>query len=717
MKKYIYPIWFGKKYVITYLLTVFLLVFVTNILLHIIPGKAEVQYQEFQIEGISGYSIDENRYIPTNNDPQIYVKYNAESIVGLYLEFTAPLPEETIMQVYYPDSNINYSESNSSVFVLPAESTKIELCIPKAENGVLRLDINGEFQLSSIAGNTNVESAVAFLYTDRVICIICWFICFIIGYLICSVLYQFTFIREFAKRKLEFIHCFAQKIKSTLFLVLCTILTTIFVGCCIEFLLCTFAQRAFNVKEFYIVAAILLFLISLVKLKIFYKEKIELVVFGVLFLLGIIFSLDMPVAVGLSWDDQTHYNKIIADARFNSGYGSVAENKFSDDLADSVYDRISRKEKDRELNILYGSGKVVNIQTQPFTIKDLGYIPAIIGTWLSYGLCLPFTATIIVTRITNVIFFAVMVALSMKNVRSGKMLIAVFAFIPTVFFLASSFSYDTWLTVLLIYGFSKYFRELQYRDEPLNWRRFWGIFLPLFLSLGPKPVYAPILFLTAYMPREKFQDKKWCYAYRLCFILAALIMLFGLWYIITGRFDLGVGDLRGGSGVNPMGQLAYIRENFSEFGLTLATFLKSYFSYGNCVNYLTFMAYMGAVNMPFISIVLLLFTALTDRMPQDKKTIPMIMKVGAVIMYVIIGGICALSMYIIFTPVGELSINGCQGRYIIPAILPVLYIISRCGYKIWVRQRIKVEYYNMALLVVSVTFLMYNLWINCVVKY
>ena len=380
------------------------------------------------------------------------------------------------------------------------------------------------------------------------------------------------------------------------------------------------------------------------------------------------------------------------------------------------YSREKRKENEAEYSEI-SRHAYLEKSSYSFVYKDIAYLPFIMGVWIAYGLCLSFNLTIVFVRFFNLLIIGILIYLSMRRLKTGKMLVAAFAMIPTVFFLAVSYSYDSWLTFLLLYAFCRYFGELQRKEESLTLAGFLGIFIPAFLALLPKIVYAPMLFLMAYMPKEKFKEKKWCLAYRACFVFAALVVVAGILYFASGRFTWGTGDTRGGEEVNADMQIQYILANPGTFFSILKEFLKGYLSYENSGQYLTYMAYMGLVNMPFIPIIILVVTALFDRSSSDTKTVPIISKAGAVLMVIIIAAICAAAMYIAFTPVGLNTVNGCQGRYLLPALFPLLYMVSRFGRFTEFRKKISIEIVNMAIIFVSVGFLMYNLWVNCVVKY
>lgn len=708
--------------IVLYFVVSFCLIFVGNIIMHIVPYEQQ-GYADLMINRVSGYGVEKNYFTATNEDPQLYLITGKEDsmIQGIHVDFVKPLEKDMLMEVYYPDLLGQYSEERTRKCQLSKGQKSVDVTIERGQYSEVRIDINGNFELGAVCYDST-SNRIA--YSEVKIRYVVWLIDFMLAAIVCFILLHVkrikNMIERFNSRCCSFVVNKILSKSARIFGI--GIFCSIIGGIVIEAFFLVFSHRSYNPKEVAIISLLLFVFYSFVFLKVFYKEKIEFMVAVLILLSGISFSAVMPVSLGVCWDDETHYINTVKAARAINGTITAADMKLKELHVETIfhqeeYSSEYQEKRIKAYNELYEEGGYEKVEGTPFSINTIGYLPEILGIWFSYGLCLSFSQSIIFIRIINVLFVAVMIYLSMKNVKSGKMLIAVFAFVPTVFFLASSFSYDTWLTVMLIYGFSRYFRELQHRDEPLTWGRFLGIFIPLLLALGPKIIYAPLLFLTAYMPKSKFKEKKWRYAYRACFICTAVIMVAVVCYVVSGRYDLGIGDLRGGETVNAMQQLLYIKANLGEFYSTLRTFLKGYFSYENSVTYLTFMAYMGLVNLQWIPLLLLFFTALSDRLKEDAKTIPLFNKLFAILMYVMTGAICAVAMYISFTPVGSTQIAGCQGRYILPAVFPVLYMISRFGGGMLLLQKVKAEYYNMILIGTSVTFLMYNLWVNCAVKY
>lgn len=693
--------------------------FVGNIVLHIFPLP---NITGLEVTQTHSYHIDNNKYTMTDSDPQMIVENMKGNVDGVCIEFTQALSQDTNIQLFVPNEQGIFEEKNSYKIQGKAGENKVQISFPKGEYEILRVDIDGTFFLKRIY-QLPVSKQLAFVNESACYCM--WAICTLLALLITIVGFYISSISEVYEKVYFAITKTYKRIVKTesVGCVMIGIMIALMSGLICEFMISRIKRMQYSRSEMMIVVTLVFIIYTIIRMRKWYEKRIEAMVCIIMIMCGMVFTTVMPVSVGVSWDDEIHYLQTAKAARGLLGDISSADQMFKDTYTDIIYNpeynysKDGQKAKVKQYDEEYEKGECVTIEGSRVTMHSIGYIPAIIGMWIGFGLFLPFSATIILMRFVNVVFIAILLYFAMKNVKSGKLLIAAFALIPTVFFLASSFSYDTWLTMLMLYGFTRYFGELQRKDKMFTLRDFLLIFIPLFLALPPKIVYAPMLFLTAYMPSKKFKEKKWCYAYRACFILAALVCVAGIAFILSGKINLGTGDTRGGD-VNPMMQLAYIISDLPGYSKTLTGFLANYFSYNSSSSYLTFMAYAGEIKWQWFSIIILFFTAFTDRIPEiDRKTIPVICKLESAVMVWIIGAICATVMYLAFTPVGLDQINGCQGRYIIPALFPMLYEVSRFGGKSIICNKVKKEYYNMGVIAASVVFLMCNLWINIVSKY
>ena len=91
----------------------------------------------------------------------------------------------------------------------------------------------------------------------------------------------------------------------------------------------------------------------------------------------------------------------------------------------------------------------------PFYGKaHVAYIPAAIGLWAARLLGLATTQAFLLGRLMTFACYAALTYFACKRLRSGKMVLATCALVPTAVFLASGYSYDFWLIGFLMLGFA-----------------------------------------------------------------------------------------------------------------------------------------------------------------------------------------------------------------------------------------------------------------------
>ena len=102
-------------------------------------------------------------------------------------------------------------------------------------------------------------------------------------------------------------------------------------------------------------------------------------------------------------------------------------------------------------------------------------------------------------------------------------------------------------------------------------------------------------------------------------------------------------------------------------------FMRSYISLDNAGQYLTNMGYLGDGEHAGLLTVVMGVLAFLDR---DKTKIKM--PITRIInLFAIFLGIAVF--YLVFTPVGAETVLGCQARYLIPFLFPVLYFVGVDG--------------------------------------
>lgn len=421
-----------------------------------------------------------------------------------------------------------------------------------------------------------------------------------------------------------------------------------------------------------------------------------------------------PNRVGISWDDEIHYARTLEISNFLNGIMYKADEKNIAEYADNIYahsgfDRETSSTYTEDLETLYASKEWSEHGFVNYGVWSVAYIPSAIGIMLARGLGLSYAGVFNMGRAFNLFMYVWLIYMSIKRVKYGKVLIAAIGLIPTTIFMASSYSYDPWVTGFTILGFSYFVAELQ-DDAPMENKNILIMIGAILLGCMPKATYFPLLFPLLFLPAKKFKTLKQRKTYYLSIIGAGvfLVATFMLPMLIKGP---GVGDYRGGADVNSTEQIKFILQNPLLFAKILFNFELRYISSANMEPMLQRFAYVG--EGWFCGIVSYLLVALTflDRGKSEKNYV--IVKGTGLIGCVVAIILSTMALYISFTAVGADTVAGMQGRYVIPTIYPALCAIGLGG----VSHKInKSAFACVPMLLIAVTFI-YNMYKLCVIPY
>ena len=114
----------------------------------------------------------------------------------------------------------------------------------------------------------------------------------------------------------------------------------------------------------------------------------------------------------------------------------------------------------------------------------------------------------------------------------------------------------------------------------------------------------------------------------------------------------------------------------------LLNFFKSYYSFEALRDYTVNFAYLGIGRGYAVIAVLMAVTALTDKNEFDRNSYRWFAKAASIALFFGLSVLVATSMYVAFTPVGAQEIAGCQPRYLIPLLYPLLSVIGWSGLKL-----------------------------------
>ena len=428
-----------------------------------------------------------------------------------------------------------------------------------------------------------------------------------------------------------------------------------------------------------------------------YEEKAAIIMGVVIFATGSIIAFTTPANVGVSWDDETHFINASDLSHFFDCKRSAYDSHMIAHYVEYAQDKVGYTKREQEIN--YQMMDVIEenefyeeidrIELKPI---KLAYLPSAIGFGFARGLKLPYNIAFCVGRWMNVWLLAICCILAMKRLKTGKIVVMMVALFPTNIYVAGNYTYDTWLLAFTIYGLSAFFSEFQTPNEKITVGRMLKIAIPMFLAVQPKLVYFPLTLICLFLPRKKFESLKHCWFYRLL-ILAAAFIPFIMVYMMSFGSSTGEGveDVRGGEGVNSYEQMQLIKTKPKFYVEVMFNFLKNYFAPSWFIPQgLENLAYVGYSNFSYIYfLVTVPLFCLLDHEGTDEDYFPWWSKIGAIVVLITIGLAAATSMYVAYTAVGADGVAGCQARYLLPAVFPFLYILSRWRWKDKIKSKVR----------------------------
>lgn len=336
---------------------------------------------------------------------------------------------------------------------------------------------------------------------------------------------------------------------------------------------------------------------------------------------------------------------------------------------------------------------------------------------------------LIIGRWMNTLLLAILCYFAMRKLKNGKIVVLLIALIPTNIFIASNYTYDTWLISWTILGLSFFMGELQEREKKISVQSMIAIAGSMCLAVMPKMVYFPIIIMVLFMPKWKFSSRNQQFGYY-AMIFGAMILPFVILYLQTFGSSAGVDsatDVRGGEEVAAGGQIEYIKNNFGIFVQTIYSFLKYYLNpleasvgqYGD--GYLSTLAYVSDASK--VSSYTVLWTIVVGGLfhHEDDIKIPWWYRLGTLCVYIGVGIICSVSMYVMYTPVGANHVAGCQLRYLIPTLFPVVYVLTRIPFttkiKTFMEERGFMRVIDVALVGIMVCVGFIAVWGNYIMRY
>lgn len=426
---------------------------------------------------------------------------------------------------------------------------------------------------------------------------------------------------------------------------------------------------AFNWNRYIFIICFLFVIVFLILMKEKIENHLEAVILGVILIIGSTMIVTQPMAHS-GWDVDSHYHFAHDSSYLGEAYVTQADQAFFT----AAYESLAKPNGSANLgNVRYMNMAHEYVLEMQDTGISLPHLPS--GVFMAVARLFggSFQVTFLAGEFANLLVYAFLTYFAIKKLKSGKMIMAVFALFPTNLLIATNFSYDYWVTGFTMLGVAYFIGECQDRDHYISVKDTIIMCGAFALACVPKQIYVPLMLLPFLMPKDKIKNKK--VYYTIC--IALIVMLFGSLLTRTSSEVSTGGDVRGGGEVSLVDQLYYILANPYDFWMTLVTHLRSYLSLAYMHQCITNYANLGVTTWgSTIFILVLCFVVITDKNEYDKFSSTWLIKAYTIAMYLGVAVLVSVSFYLVFTPVGANYIAGCQARYMFPAMIPFLMLVA-----------------------------------------
>lgn len=505
----------------------------------------------------------------------------------------------------------------------------------------------------------------------------------------------------FFKRIITCLYCFlksgidtfVKNIKRNMFFIVGNIIISVITALLFQKVRSAPGKSTFNIYMFvftFLFLTVVYYLILVYKNKGLKAEKVFLVI---ALSAGMYLVLFQPKTTLVSWDDEIHYGNVVKLSYISNYRISNADQYMIERVLTKNYQISTINEDSQMLNSLYyGDENTYSEGARVYAsvYNTVGYIPAAIVHAIGRIIHLPFTCIFVLGRISNLLVYTMLIYFGMKRLCSGKWIVLAIALFPTSLFQACNYTYDYWVIGWVIFALCYLFGLMQNTEQKVTYKDYAIMLGSFFVGLGPKAIYFPIILLALMIKSERYDNKKQMWICRITTVLTMVLVIsiFMLSFITTGP---GIGDVRGGSDVNATLQVQFILQNPLEYTKILLRFLfGSYLRIENSGEYTNLMAYLGKGLLGGISILILGVAMLVDR--ENEKILNWKIRSFVIVILFGIVSLVATALYVIFTPVGHNTVNGCQFRYLLPVIFPFAYVIGEERLAERIRNIIKIRH-------------------------
>ncbi len=676
-----------KTLVLTFLLVIAVLALVT--LTNFEPHTETTNHTEFsESETLAmcspiGYNTFVNGsglvcYQSVGDDPQIYIPVAATGINTVKLNFHT-MKDNTGCQVYYLlEGEADLSEGYSAKGALGKGGKYCITYIPEVDFIQLRIDVDGTFAISGLElYKTEAVSLVRSLSISSVIVLAVDLMLFILLLIFEKHLGYLAFIKSAFIKRFEYLKTALREKHIAAFIARILLYVFALLFCASVFILILLSKYSIGLAMVVFAIGVLLAAAYIADAALSGNIKPAVMFLALTLIIGMTIAMVKPPSVGGGWDEAIHYKNTSAlkCALFGGPY-TLADSRCENYVY--YYDRYNYEGATYFLDMILEDDVELEPNKLEISIyKALGYLPSAFALRVSEILNADMIKSLLIAKIAPLFVYAFVIYYGLRKLKSGQLIFSTVAMLPTAVYIATTINYDSWVTafigcsyILLVAAMQDSEKKLRLSDIALML----GLF---FLGCGPKAIYFFLIFPFFFIPKSKFEKEKYGRYSRIAafgtLLVIALIMLLPFLFDMQIMTDTR-GDV-GGSAVNAGDQVEYILKNPFDYFLILTEFLFMYLSPANANNFAAAIhphgqapAYIGS-----LSILVLIVSALLDRGECDGFIGRKRLKTTSFITFLGTAALVATALYISFTPVGYKTVNGCQWRYLIPALFPLVY--------------------------------------------
>jgi uncharacterized membrane protein len=265
---------------------------------------------------------------------------------------------------------------------------------------------------------------------------------------------------------------------------------------------------------------------------------------------------------------------------------------------------------------------------------------------------------------------------AIRKLPFGKNILAVLALMPTTFFQACVYSYDSVVNAFTFLGLAYLIYELAHPEEKISVKNGVIILASFSIACLPKAVYFPMIALGFMIKNDKFKNKKEKYIFRIANVVCIIGIIATIVIPMTVGSSAGsVGDTRGGSGVNMGTQKDLIfSKPFAYAWVMLYNVFRTFWDYTFGTSSHGIIGHMSVSPCVTVIGLLLIYVIATDSSNGEYSGLSIAQKIWLSVAGLLCMALVWTSMYMAFNEVGVIKMQGVQGRYFIP-MLPILYFV------------------------------------------